>query len=170
MGEIRLRFKAQRGTKREIFTAFVDGGADMTNLNLDTACELGLDTSRPPAAQMKLPGGAILRGYELSNVELSRGRRRAKISVFVPVEVQIGKTRRKVPPDDEQLIGHDFLQAAGAKVDYSTHDLQSAHQPTRGIIVGMRRGIYRRLTSAEAATLLPVSCPVPKRRRRRRTR
>ena len=165
MGTIRLRFKAKRGTRREVFSAVVDTGADVTNLNLETACELGLDPRSAKQITMQVAGGAKLFGFKLDNVELSRGKRVAKLPfVFVPTEVRVGEVTESVARNDEQLIGHDFLQAAGAKLDYGTHELRGSG--SKRPVSAHPKAKIRNATPIERAQMRAISCPMPGKRRR----
>jgi hypothetical protein len=167
-GLLQLRFKAKRGAHPlETFTATIDSGADRTVLNLDTGCALGLDTSKAPVEVMKVPGGVELVGYHLDDVRLTHRNRTATLGkVFVAVKtVYQGKTE-DVPRNDEQLIGHDFLQATEAVLDYRTHTLQGTGK-AGGFIA--QRAVFRPATAAERRLLTSVkACPIPRKRKKRR--
>jgi len=176
MSLLKLRFKATRGKRTETFTAVVDSGADVTTLNQDTACELGLDMSSAPTVRMQAPGGVTLIGFELHNVHLKYKQREATLSkIFVPHSIELEDGERifkdKIPPNDEQLIGHDFLQAAKAKIDYSNHTLQgrvraqSKRKDTKTVSVRPPSD-YGPATPAQRIRLRAAVCRIkPKRKR-----
>lgn len=175
MGKIKLRFHAKRAGHTEVFSALVDSGADITNLNKATACNLGLDVSTAPEMTMETAGGVKLVGYELRDVHLRQGRREATLPrVFVPKHAEmIGPKGEKIVElagdNEEQLIGHDFLQATKAKLDFDTHTLKGPKAKAKGVsAAGLRQMIYRPATVAERARLkaTPILCkrPVSKKR------
>jgi hypothetical protein len=164
MGLMGLRFKARRGERRE------DGGADITHLNLDTACALGLDESTAPKIQVKAPGDVTLVGYELDAVEFTHRRRKAQLPrVFVPVEAEVGTgaDKRVVPAkrNEEQLIGHDFMQAANAKQDFERHVLEG--QSAYGQLVRPKTKILPATLAQRVRLQRAPRCVVRKRRRSR---
>ena len=172
MGFIRLLFKAKRRTKREVFTAIVDSDMELTSLNLETARKLGLDEANTPQATMEVPGGVNLVGYELTNVELSYGRRKATLpTVFVPVRAEKLNSRGRVlvsetiPVNEAQFIGRDFLHTAKAHLDYENHTLTGVKQPFFSLKM---RPQIRPATPAERVRLrASTTCRVPKRKKRK---
>jgi hypothetical protein len=170
MGLLKFRFKARRGSRREVFTSTVDSGADITTLNLDTACALGLDLTTARQSFMQAPGQVTLVGYELDEVELAYKRKKAHLKkVFVPIRAEVngsdGKHVVNAAKDEEQLIGHDFLQAANATLDFQRHALEGRSEFAQLV---RPRMVLRPATLAQRALLAksPLRCPVPSRRRR----
>lgn len=174
MGKIGLRFHAKRNGLTEVFSATVDSGADVTNLNKDTACGLGLDPTTAKLTQMLTAGNATLVGYELHDVHLRVGRgskkREATLKkVFVPIRIEMknehGETvLEPISNNDEQLIGHDFLQATNAVLDFATHELRGKGTPT----TAHPKPIYRPASPRQRLMLRMVTCPIPKRKKPRR--
>lgn len=164
MGIIRKRFKLRRGADRGVVTATVDSGADITTLNLETACGLGFDPASAGPKRSMDAGESRVVGHYLRDVEITHGKRTAKLAkVFVAVgaewDSESGIKRKPMDPHAEQLIGHDFLQAAGAELDFKNHEL-------RGMAKIVRRPVMRNATPAESARWAAIRCPLPRRKRR----
>jgi hypothetical protein len=174
MGLIKRRFKITNAAKQSVFTnALVDTGADVTNINLNTACDLGLNPKTAKKSFQHVPGGVLVTGFELHDVHiqfrLRNVNRHATLPrVFVPTETEIVDANGQlhittVPRNEEQLIGHDFLQASGAQLDFAKDELQG--RPPRTL----QRGPLRPATPAQRARLSSlILCKVPAKKTKRR--
>jgi len=141
MGEIKVRFKASVKGKSIRGRALVDGGSEDTLLNLNQACELGLNVAHAKIVDREAVGGIKVHGYELSVTVETEGKK-ARVRAFVPVarETEAG-VREAFPRNEEPLIGQDFLQRTGANLNYKKDALEG---------IGFRR--WRR-KKASAATV-----------------
>lgn len=147
MGRVYKTFSARAGGRRVRGKALVDSGADRTVIDKRMACVIGLDTESAPLERARGFGGKVLYGYSLP-VEVKIGKRKATVNAFVPSE------------GDARVIGHDFLQASKAKLNYARHGQEFSGLPHASLEVFPLRD------KKMIAKLRRRTCPTPKRRRR----
>src|SRR5207249_11502875 len=102
--------------------AKIDSGADVTLVRRDVGEQIGLDLENDMPIAIGGVGGRVL-GFEVP-AKVTVGRSSAQLKVAVPIGRYDAKTRQiRTVKQDENLLGHDFLQATGAKIDFSRgHD------------------------------------------------
>jgi len=172
MGDIRVKFTANRRKHRYVGKALVDSGAQTSVFGIDVACKLGVDLAKAPKVERETVGGLILDGLQLGSVKIvANGRKATLHDVFVPV-AQVTEIKNKkgvvtrittpVPRDEETLLGQDFLQASKSMLDFSDDTLKGIKE------LGPSRSISRKFTTRPAGKAAReiiralVSCPIPK--------
>jgi hypothetical protein len=117
MGRITKPFSAKTRVGKVSGEARIDTGADRTLIAYPLACQLGLDTATAPGSVMSSASGQRMIGFSLDTY-IQVDARKARVRAFVPMFTIGEKNKmRKLPP--RNLIGHDFLQKSGGKLDYS---------------------------------------------------
>lgn len=159
MGRIIKKFTAVRGTKTSTGTAQIDSGADQTVLGVQHAHRLGIDLCTTPSATLVGVGKGRLMGVE-SVVRVTIGKRTANVAAFVPLVRVLPSGKRQLATSEENLIGHDFLQVSGAKLDYSKEH--------RDVFSGYFRERLRHATPGETREMREMlKCPRPAKRKKR---
>ena len=135
----------------------MDTGADRTVLDRRTAEAIGFDARR--ATPGTLVAGKTKYDGASFPVDIQVGRRRALVDVFVPADCRF----------DERIIGHDFLQASGARLDFgkehrSVFGGSAMREPS-----GAGSRVLPTKSARQAARIrarMVRTCPAPKKRRR----
>jgi hypothetical protein len=120
MGRIYKRFTVEnprtRGKARAM--AKIDSGADVTLVRREVGEQIGVDIDNDEPIAIGGIGGRVL-GFEVP-AKVTIGRSSARLKVAVPIGRYDAKTRKITAVDQkENLIGHDFLQATQAKIDFT---------------------------------------------------
>lgn len=101
--------------------AKVDSGADVTLVSRDVGEQIGLDLENDMPIAIGGIGGRVL-GFEVP-AKVTVGRSSAQLKVAVPIGRYDKKTQEiRTVKQKENLLGHDFLQATKAKIDFSRGD------------------------------------------------
>lgn len=123
MGKLTCRatFTTRTGTIRR--NGKIDSGADYTVIGWSDGCRLGLDPATAQTAAIGGIGQARLAGFLLPTT-ITVQKHSADIVVFVSYHRIIGRSSPALKPirgKTPVLIGHDFLQAVGAVLDFKQH-------------------------------------------------
>lgn len=121
MGRIYKSFMVETPRGKAKSEAKIDSGADITLVRRDVGKKIGVDVDNggEPIVIGGL-GGRVL-GFEVP-AKVTIGQASAQLKVVVPFGRYDAETDKIVPVSQkENLIGHDFLQATRAKIDFSRH-------------------------------------------------
>lgn len=154
MGKIIKSFTATTATGKIRREGKIDTGADRTIIPFRDACLLGLDTTAAPIRAMGTATGRMSGFLIPARVQI--GKRVGTVQIFVPVFDDRGAPISR----KHSLVGHDFLQATKAMLDYS--------KPHEQVLSGFEKLPNERVTAKERARLRALPCPLPKRRRKTR--
>jgi hypothetical protein len=111
-----LRTQGKATTKAKI-----DSGADVTLVRRDVGEQIGLDLENDMPIAIGGVGGRVL-AFEVPT-KITVGRSSARLKVAVPIGRYDSKTQQiRTVKQKENLLGHDFLQATKAKIDFSRGD------------------------------------------------
>lgn len=121
MGRIYKQFTVEnlltRGTASA--EAKVDSGADVTVVRRDVGEQIGVDIQTALPIAIGGVGGRVL-AFEVP-AKVTVGRSSAQLRVAVPIGRYDAKARKITPVQQkENLLGHDFLRATRAKLDFSS--------------------------------------------------
>lgn len=118
MGRIFKKFTASFGDKTVSDTAQIDSGSDVSILRPELAQRLKIDPENITLSVGKGIGEQHVMGIELP-VRIAIDSSAATVTAFVPVATIGDDNKVKDIHTERNLIGADFLQATGAKLDYS---------------------------------------------------
>jgi hypothetical protein len=164
VGRITKKIVIETGAGIELGDGVIDSGADHTTLKSSIACKLGLDPRSAPQASMESASDDVLVGHWMP-VFVTIDRKQACVRAFVPV---LKRTADGDEPFeiDENLVGSDFLQGSGAKLDYAQpHEETFSGLPKPSGRIGGGLFKYRPATPEESEALRRVR---PCRRTRKR--
>jgi hypothetical protein len=141
MGKIKKEFVAKIGRVGVWDEALVDTGADITVFSKAAADGLKVPGRKVIAHTVGGIGGAEVKGYAfMADIEVDK----AKVTcpVFVPTKSRANrKDKFKKTVSQDNLLGHDFLQRAGAVLDYSKAHNQVFSIPDKSSSVGLLRSV-----------------------------
>ena len=121
MGRVIKKFTVARKGEEAEGRACIDSAADRTIISRAVACKLDIDFETAKLAAVSGVGGRLV-GYEVP-VTIDVGEHGARVKAFVPAG-RLTDDGEIAPARQRSLIGHDFLQKTGAKLDYSRQHSQ----------------------------------------------
>lgn len=143
--------------------ALIDTGADVSVLPERMACDLDLKNNTTGETVVDAFGGGKI-GGRIMPVTITVDGREAQIDVFVPTSRIVDDEPVRLTAEEQErahaILGHDFLQAARAKLDYS--------QPHANVFGGIRlpkKKISKKLAGKIRALAV---CRVPAKPKKRR--
>ena len=104
--------------KPECITALVDTGAETTIITRQQARALGVGSSQGEPAVITTYDGSRIAGFS-TKAEVRVGKRRAEVKVFVPTYHVNVSNEIQERARDRPIVGVDFLQQSGAKLDFA---------------------------------------------------
>ncbi len=124
MGRIHKRFTVRNEHGQASAVGKVDTGADVTLVRLDIGRRLGADTLTSKGVTIGGIGGQRVVGLEVP-ATVKIGASEAQLALAVPVGVVDNHGNFTPRAQKINLIGHDFLQATGAALDFSRSGAQA---------------------------------------------
>jgi len=158
MGRVYEKLEIRRGNKIVRVNAQVDSGADQTIVPKKHIYALGINPCEAHYFEVHGVGGGTLKGVQV-NLNLTAAGKTARTKTFVPLFDKNG-----VPlTDEDTLLGHDFMQKAKVKIDYTTHSLADAKKP-KGVRYGFNDWKVKPVSKTEEKKLrVLLKCPKKKR-------
>ncbi|MFA6094224.1 MAG: aspartyl protease family protein [Elusimicrobiota bacterium] len=138
MGRLVVPVVLVYGEKSVRTEAKVDTGADQTLITISDAERLGIDVCKGELQTVGGLGGGKVAG-RVFDIEIWAAERRAVVRILVPTHRMVSSTDRQTGKETvtfvaatrtQNLLGHDFLQDAKSKIDYS--------KPHNEVLSGMK--------------------------------
>ncbi len=118
MGRINKSFTVRAGGVQVRSVGKVDSGADVSLVRLDIGRRLGIDPATSDVIAVGGIGNQRTVGFSLpATIEIDGSE--AKLDLAVPVGTVDARGHLTTFEQKNNLIGHDFLQATGARLDFS---------------------------------------------------
>jgi hypothetical protein len=167
MGRLVVPIILMHGDETHRTEGKIDSAADHTLLAYADAIRAGFEDCKGDMVAVGGLGGGKVIGPEF-DVEIWAANRSARVRAVVPLYQQVaGRTKKSAPKytayqRGQTLIGHDFLQAAESKLDYS--------KPHAEVLSGAQPDVFESttLTRAERQAITKLmrkdfKCPKKKR-------